>query len=339
MAGTATAQLPGAIIDVNGNVYAEADGQKVGVARLLLIFSPDDTVRTDVDGRYEIRLPDFGKPIKVAIAPSDFDIIVPPQGEIHFENLHPSKLSITCNIMVMGDQVNEELMKEIANLNANVGRLKQNNDLSERKVMALRNAMMDTVLYYQRVQANMQNTISQQSREITQLRDSIAVILKKYYQAMDEKFLKQQETFKSISEKLNTFTSRAADLRDWMPNVKLCFERNDAAQQYAGLIKDYNEIRDRINAEHESDLSAVKHYWSNAETAAQLQETYDYLLDQVHDDTYLLWIRKINDHFKAPVRPSQAQKVADNAQVLMAQKLEVLERQSALIIELMRDQI
>jgi hypothetical protein len=339
MAGTATAQLPGAIIDVNGNVYAEADGQKVGVARLLLIFSPDDTVRTDVDGRYEIRLPDFGKPIKVAIAPSDFDIIVPPQGEIHFENLHPSKLSITCNIMVMGDQVNEELMKEIANLNANVGRLKQNNDLSERKVMALRNAMMDTVLYYQRVQANMQNTISQQSREITQLRDSMAVILKKYYQAMDEKFLKQQETFKSISEKLNTFTSRAADLRDWMPNVKLCFERNDAAQQYAGLIKDYNEIRDRINAEHESDLSAVKHYWSNAETAAQLQETYDYLLDQVHDDTYLLWIRKINDHFKAPVRPSQAQKVAYNAQVLMAQKLEVLERQSALIIELMRDQI
>jgi hypothetical protein len=199
--------------------------------------------------------------------------------------------------------------------------------------------MMDTVLYYQRVQAGLQNKVSQQSKEIVQLRDSISIILKKYYQALDEKFVKQQEAFKSISEKLNMYTSRAADLRDWMPNIKLCFERGDAAQQYAGLLKDYNEVRDRINAEHESDLTAVKHYWSNPETAAQLQETYDYLLDQVHDDTYLLWIRKINDHFKAPVKPNQAQKVADNAQVLMAQKLEALDQQSALIIELMRDQI
>ena len=72
------AQLPSGIIDVDGNVYGELDGKKVGVARILLVFSPSDTVRTDKSGRYEIRLPDFGKPIKVAILPSDYNIVVPP---------------------------------------------------------------------------------------------------------------------------------------------------------------------------------------------------------------------------------------------------------------------
>jgi hypothetical protein len=64
------------------------------------------------------------------------------------------------------------------------------------------------------------------------------------------------------------------------------------------------------------------------------------LLNEVHDDTFLLWVSKINEYFTTkPVRASQAQKVADNAQVLMNQKLEELERQSEIIIELMRDQI
>ena len=44
------AQLPSAIIDVNGSVYGEVNGNKIGAARVLLIFSPDDTVRTDASG-------------------------------------------------------------------------------------------------------------------------------------------------------------------------------------------------------------------------------------------------------------------------------------------------
>ena len=338
-ASVASAQLPSAIIDINGSVFEESGGAKVGVARILLLFSPSDTIRTDVNGNYEIRLPDFGKPVKVAIVPDGYDIVTPPRGEIHFENLTPSKLTITCNIMVMGDQINEELLKEIDNLNANVARLQSKNNLSERKIMALRNAMMDTLLYYQRVQASMQKTINTQSQEIQQLRDSITIILKKYYQALDDKFLRQQETFKSVSEKLNTYASRAKDLRDWMPNIKLCFERADAQQIYSKLIKDYNEVRDQINAEHEADLTAVRHYWASNETAGQLEETYDYLLKEVHDDTFLTDIRKINEYFKVPAKPKLAQKVADEAQVVMTRKLEQLDQQSALIIELMRDQI
>ena len=141
IANLSFAQLPSGIIDINGNVYGEQDGKKVGVARILLVFSPSDTVRTDLSGRYEVRLPDFGKPIKVAILPSDYNVVVPPRGEIHFENLQPSKLTITCNIMVMGDQINEELMQRISSLNKNIGDLKTKNNLSERKIMALQNAM------------------------------------------------------------------------------------------------------------------------------------------------------------------------------------------------------
>ncbi|MDH4091952.1 MAG: hypothetical protein OEV74_20730 [Cyclobacteriaceae bacterium] len=336
----ASAQLPKAIIDINGGVYGEIDGKKVGVARILLVFSPSDTVRTDASGNYEIRLPDFGMPIKVAILPSDYDIVVPPKGEIHFENLQPSKLSITCNIMVMGDQINEELMQQINSLNKNIRELQKKNNLSERKVLALQNTMMDTLLYYQQIQASLENKLDLQNKEILQLRDSIKIIFKKYYEALDEKFLRQQEDFTSVSEKLNTYISRAADLRDWMPKIKLCFERGDAAQNYSRLIKDYNQVRDKINAEHEKDISSVNHYWTNPETAKQLQETYNYLLNEVHDNTFLLWIGKINEYFAAvPAKPNQAQKVADAAQVLMKQKVAELEKQSEIIIELMRDQI
>jgi len=335
-----SAQLPSAIIDINGSVYGELDGKKVGVAKILLVFSPSDTVRTDASGRYEIRLPDFGEPIKVAILPSDYDIVVPPRGEIHFENLQPSKLTITCNIMVMGDQINEELLQQINSLNKNIRALQKKNNLSERKVLALQNTMMDTLLYYQQVQASLENKLDLQNQEILQLKDSIKIIFKMYYEALDEKFLKQQETFASVSEKLNTYISRAADLRDWMPNIKLCFERGDAAQNYSRLIKDYNQVRDKINAEHKKDISAVKHYWTNPETALQLESSYDYLLREVHDNTFLLWVSKINEYFTTtPVRANQAQKVADNAQTLMSQKLEDLKRQSEIIIELMRDQI
>ncbi|HMG92729.1 MAG TPA: hypothetical protein VK589_21875 [Chryseolinea sp.] len=334
------AQLPSAIIDVNGSVYGEVNGTKIGAARVLLIFSPDDTVRTDASGRYEIRLPDFGKPIKVAILPSDYNIIVPPAGEIHFENLQPSRLTITCNILVVGDEINAELMQQVSNLNKNIKDLQSKNKLSERKILALRNAMMDTLLHYQQVQSNLEKQLNLQSKEIAQLKDSIKVILKKYYAALDEKFLKQQETFASVSEKLNTYISRAKDLRDWMPSIKLCFERGDAAQNYSRLIKEYNEYRDKINGEHEKDISAVKHYWTDAESATELEKTYDYLLKEVHDATFLLWISKINEYFKtAPARANQAQKVADNAQVLMTQKIDDLKKRSEVIIELMRDQI
>lgn len=336
----AFAQLPAGIIDVNGNVYGELDGKKVGVARILLVFSPSDTVRTDKSGRYEVRLPDFGQPIKVAILPSDYNIVVPPRGEIHFENLQPSKLSITCNIMVMGDKINEELMQQINNLNKNIRDLQKKNNLSERKFLALQNTMMDTLLYYQRVQASLENKLDLQNQEILKLKDSIKVIFKKYYEALDEKFLRQQQAFTSVSEKLNTYISRAADLSDYMPYIKLCFERGEAAQNYSRLIKEYNQIRDKINAEHAEDISLVKHYWTNPATAIQLEKTYEYLLKDVHDDTFLLWIGKLYEYFTAtPPRASQAQKVADNAQVLMNQKIKELKRQSEIIIELMRDQI
>jgi len=334
------AQLPSAIIDINGSVFGEVDGKKVGVARILLVFSANDTVRTDNDGRYEIRLPDFGKPIKVAILPSDYNIVVPPKGEVHFENLQPSKLTITCNIMVMGDEINAEMMQRINVLNEHVRGLQTKNNLSERKILALRNAMMDTLLYYQQKQAILENRLSEKDKEIIQLKDSIRIIFNKYYEALDEKFLRQQEAFASVSEKLNTYVSRAADLRDWMPSIKLCFERGDAAQNYTRLIKEYNEIRDRINAEHEKDIIAVKHYWTTQEPATELEKTYDFLLKEVHDDTFLLWVNKINEYFKSPnVRANQAQKVADNAEVLMSQKLKALKQQSEVLIELMRDQI
>jgi len=334
------AQLPSGIIDVNGNVYGELDGKKVGVARILLVFSPSDTIRTDKSGRYQIRLPDFGEPIKVAILPSDYNIVVPPRGEIHFENLQPSKLTITCNIMVMGDKINEELMQQVTNLNKNIRALQKKNNLSERKVLALQNAMMDTVLHYRQIQANLESKLASQNQEIIKLRDSIKIIFQKYYEALDEKFLRQQEAFTSVSEKLNTYISRAADLKDYMSYIKLCFERGEAAQNYSRLIKEYNQIRDKINAEHSQDVSSVKHYWTSPATALQLEKTYDYLLKETHDDTFLLWIGKIYEYFAAtPARPSQAQKAADSAQVLMNQKLEELKRQSEIIIELMRDQI
>lgn len=334
------AQLPSGIIDINGNVYGELDGKKVGVARILLVFSPSDTIRTDKSGSYSIRLPDFGKPVKVAILPSDYNIVVPPRGEIHFQNLQPSKLTITCNIMVMGDQINEELMQQITSLNKNIRALQTKNNLSERKILSLQNAMMDTLLYYHQVQSSLEKKLDLQNKEIVQLKDSIKIILNKYYEALDEKFLKQQEAFTSVSEKLNTYISRSADLSDWMPNVKLCFERGDAAQNYSRLIKEYNQIRDKTNAEHSRDISSVKHYWTDAETALQLEKTYNYLLKEVHDNTFLLWIGKINEYFTTtPPKANQAQKVADNAQVLMNQKIEDLKRQSQTIIELMRDQI
>lgn len=334
------AQLPSGIIDIDGNVYGEVDGKKVGVARILLLFSPSDTVRTDKTGRYEIRLPDFGKPVKVAILPSDYNIVVPPRGEIHFENLQPTKLSITCNIMVMGDQINEELLQQVNTLNKNLRELQKKNNLSERKILALQNTMMDTLLYYQQVQASLENKLDLQNKEILHLKDSIKIIFKMYYEALDEKFLRQQETFTDVSEKLNTYISRAADLSDYMPYIKLCFERGDAAQNYSRLIKEYNQIRDKINAEHSKDVSSVKHYWTNPTTALQLEKTYSYLLKEVHDDTFLLWIGKIYEYFTTtPARANQAQKAADSAQVLMNKQLEELKRQSEIIIELMRDQI
>ena len=275
------AQLPSGIIDINGSVFGEIDGKKVGVARILLVFSPSDTIRTDKSGSYSIRLPDFGKPVKVAILPSDYNIVVPPKGEIHFENLQPSRLTITCNIMVMGDQINEELMQQVSSLNKNIRELQTKNNLSERKILALQNAMMDTLLHYQQVQSSLEKKLNLQNKEILQLKDSIKVILKKYYEALDEKFLRQQEAFTDVSEKLNTYISRAADLSDYMPYIKLCFERGEAAQNYSRLIKEYNQIRDKINAEHAKDISSVKHYWSSPATALQLEETYDYLLKEV----------------------------------------------------------
>jgi len=334
------AQLPSGIIDINGNVYGELDGKKVGVARILLVFSPSDTIRTDKSGSYSIRLPDFGKPVKVAILPSDYNIVVPPRGEIHFQNLQPSKLTITCNIMVMGDQINEELMQQITSLNKNIRTLQTKNNLSERKILALQNAMMDTLLYYHQIQTNLEKKLDLQNKEIVQLKDSIKVIFNMYYEALDEKFLRQQETFTDVSKKLNTYISRAADLSDYMPYIKLCFERGDAAQNYSRLIKEYNQIRDQINAEHAKDISSVKHYWTNPTTALQLEKTYSYLLKEAHDDTFLLWIGKIYEYFTTkPARPNQAQKAADSAQALMNQKLGELKRQSEVIIELMRDQI
>jgi len=242
--------------------------------------------------------------------------------------------------MVVGDQINTELIQQIGNLNKNIQELQTKNKLSERKILALRNAMMDTLLHYQQVQSKLEKQVNLQSKEIAQLKDSIKVILKKYYEALDERFLRQQEAFASVSEKLNTYISRAADLRDWMPSIKICFERSDAAQNYSRLIKEYNEVRDKINGDHEKDLSAVKHYWSDSESGRELEKTYDYLLNEVHHDTFLMQIGKINDYFKtAPARANQAQKVADNAKILMTQKIDELKKRSEIIIELMRDQI
>ena len=220
---------------------------------------------------------------------------------------HDLEIMLCC-----GEQVDPGFQKRIDRLNTRIKKTEKEKKLSERQIIALQKTLFDTVLHYQtevflrqqsieKLQVDLEDqqaaneelaeSLKQMQTENLALQNKVEGLTDELYAALEEKFLRQQEHYKLVSEDLQEYLDRLKDLRDWLVHIDNYFGHPKSRQQFIQSIDNYNAAWKTISLSHQSNIKATKNYWDKSELAIRLEAIYDYLLHDLHEDLMLESLR------------------------------------------------
>ncbi len=204
-------------------------------------------------------------------------------------------VSNSLDVIVCG-QENKRLREEVDKLNKKVKSFQVKYQLSEKKASETYEDMLDTILHYEqriqaldaqkeKIQVQSNAEIQRLQTEIDRLKSVEESLLKQLLEAKDEYFLKKQAYLLQITADLRQYLDALQNLQMMvMPDrISQYFVYNDAAaKRLSDKIEAYNTARDAILKNQDANLSAARHYWEDPSVANQLEETYRFLLNDVH---------------------------------------------------------
>ena len=199
-------------------------------------------------------------------------------------------------------------MSKVNDLNTRLKSLQKNIKLSARQVEIMHKTMLDTIVYYQTKVDLVTNKLTASEKEnksllarIDDLEKANSILEGKLFIALGEKFSEQQKQVNSITTLLNTYSSRIKDLQLALPGDALACASNtpQACNRFYSTIEKYNAARNAINENKDLQVTSVSHYWSDPEVALQLNRTYTYILDKIHQP---LLFEKMNAYIINPLK-------------------------------------
>ena len=286
-------------VTIEGRLVEHAgSGKRLPVKGVKISIFPYGEDVTRSDGSFAIDVPKNKSHIMLELGSQDYEILSPNAGMV----MLPPFLDMV-EVLVSGNNVRPEVKNRVAEVNSKVKKLQAERRLNERQIIRLHKLMIDTVLHYEtevffyRNQiARMENDLRSSTSENQLLRDSIsrlnanlmamnqkvASLSDQLFVALEEKYLRQQNHLEDITQAIQDYVDRVNDLNDWLGQITNYFRHQQAQVEINNAIREYNNAWKKISVSYDGHASAVRHYWEDRYLSADLENTYDFILNDVH---------------------------------------------------------
>ncbi len=307
-----------AVMEIDGRILERTDKVRKGVPDLHLNIE-EHQLTTDEEGRFEVKVPIYkenkSKPsLKLKVQSPDYQMIHPLDGLMEIDT---ANYMIAIEVFVCGKKFDWDARQKIDSQQDQIRKLKRKHGLSQNRINALNQLMLDTILFYENVRLAQENEIfllekrikdsEVENAELTMQLEEIQEILRRsqieneritaqLFEAREEKYLRQQEYFENISVAFNDYLTRANDMRNLLPKVKEYFKNGAYTQLYNNTIVKYEPAYLQVNNSKDDFLQGVAHNWESEEVHVALGQTLDFLINDVHHQQIKTKFNEINGY-------------------------------------------
>jgi hypothetical protein len=273
---------------LNGRVVELIDGGERVVSKMTVSIENFHYDITDADGNFKLALPSDREFVTIVLEPANLKILSPYLG---LTNLPPDE---PFRILVCGAE-NRRLQARVDELNRRVARAEKEKQLGRRQIASLHKALLDTVLHFEHAlieldrrfrDAALEQSAALKLRDerIRELEDSVRILVQAVSTALEEKFLRQKQVYDGLSAELLAYADRLKEIADRASaeQLPMFFRSEDLSNELNRTILRYNEARAAVLGHHKGHVLAVRQYWSDPALATELEATYRYLFDRVH---------------------------------------------------------
>ena len=324
--GNETAVLPNAKLKISdlGDVSTDGNGQYVYTYAVQEDRDPEISISL-LSGKHKL------------LKPLDGSIVVDPTQE---------KLYIDFLVVNMAEE-SLEFQKRMNELDGKIATLQRKNQLTKQQLSRLNNTLLDTILYFEAVRNDLEmqiesaealneeqkSALEAQQTEIARLSEKVNSLTQELTEALEAKYLRQNEYFKDISSNLVGFVRSAKDLEEHLPHIKTYYSAND----FRSMDRDvrlYEEHFVEISDRHQEYLEGVDRYWENPDITKELEDVFDLLMKGIHLNQIRPVVNDIFDQISKG-KPNKAQKMAESSHVNIALNIRNLEKKiNRILIEL-----
>lgn len=271
-----TTELRGVIVEVS-------EGKPKGIAGVTVSVFGQDYDITDDKGNFSLHLKSKEDFVILTLENCPYPLIDPYAGQV---NLPPPR-ELTVRVCA---RENEKLQSKVKSLNSRIGRLERDRKLSKRQLEYMHRTLLDTVIFYENQLTALTGTLSEKEvqltdkqQQITDLEQKVTLLEQQLFAALEEKYLRQQQTYEAIAEGLNAYRSRLKDVYRELDGISDCFLHPQGCDNFYSAIRKYSDARNKIDEAHNSHITSVEHYWENTTLTQQLVETYNFILKELHE--------------------------------------------------------
>lgn len=271
---------------LKGKVVELKDNKTVGVPGVVVSVSGESYDITGQDGSFKLVAPKGLDFVTITIKGASSTMISPFEGKVHLPpQYEPIEITL-CN------ENNQKLLRKVLELNNKVKSLQKSNRLSTQQAERLQRTMLDTILHYQSKVESLTYELTQTNQENIELKKQInalenqnTLLEQRLLDALGEKFKNQLIAFQTISTGLNNYISRLKDMQLILPTDAFACAGNTpgACDRFYTSIEKYNIARNFIYEHKDEQIGLTSAYWTNESLALQLDKTYKYILDTIHE--------------------------------------------------------
>lgn len=339
------------IVKVNGKVIEKMNAKEIALTNADVHITNIGDKKTDQNGNFSFEYPIFEgnmtePKVAIEIRSPNYNLLHPIDGQV---SLNPSEFLLSIELMVIGNDVSSAFQQQIDKQKQRINQLKKAKKLNLRQLNAINKQLLDTILYFENQQLVFQEKMQQletklaesseenevlkeeligYKKQVETLEQSVATLSEQLFEALEAKYLRQQTYFQNISADLQEYLLNLQDINDLLPKIKLYFPSNgnrDFAPTFNQAIEKYNAIYTKIFKEHPDYLEAVDHYWKTEKLNEPTKQTFDFLIQEVHDNHFLPNLSSILDLIRQN-KANKAQKQGEATHqelTLLIQQLEV----------------
>ncbi|GEM_PF-5258939 len=295
-------------IQVQGNIMEQTGGKTVAVGDTNLKIVGVGDFKTTGQGAFAFKLPilefnRFDAEVAVKLKIANYEILRPLDGIFLVDTLD---YDMIWDVLVIGKGADTNYRKQVTKLNKRLNKLKGENTLSQKRLNAMNDSLLNNIQRNEAQRAQLENTIADletnlQSAEsgnealnaqlvaaqeaLNSQQAQVDDLQIQLADAMEEKYLRQQQIYRAISADLKDYLIRTKDVHELVQNVGEYFPSSNNPEfstTFNNTLKAYNGITGKINEEHKNYIQGVRNYWNNPQLAHQVEQTFEVLFHQLH---------------------------------------------------------
>lgn len=296
----ASLHCPAQTMTLEGRLVEHAgSGKRNPVKGVKVSVFPYGQDVTRSDGSFAIEIPQDRTHITIEVGAENFEILSPNAGMV----VLPPFLNMV-EVLVASEETLPTVSQKVKEVNSKVKRLEGERRLNQRQILRLHKLMIDTVLYYetevflyknqiQRLEQTLSasttanqiksDSIALLNQRLTHMRSKINSLSDQLLVALEEKYLRQQNHLEEVTSALQDYLDRTHDLNDRLYQINSYFKHPEAQRQIISAIEQYNSAWKKISVSYDGHITAVRHYWEDQYLSEELEDTYDFILKDIHD--------------------------------------------------------